>query len=86
MKLVFTVFLLLFSVNIQANTFVQEPHCFKPNKPLIFSPQAYISRYEQDVKEYRQCIYLFISKQEQAIQVHKESIRHAEELLKQHLK
>lgn len=85
MKFIIFVIIIIISTNIQANRFAAEPACFVPNKPLFFSPRSYTARYHQDVKEYRDCIYRFIEEQEQAINLHQESIRHAKEMMKLHV-
>ena len=82
MKLVLFVIMLLSATMAQANRFPAEPACFKPNKPLFFSPQSYTLRYQQDVVEYKDCIQRFIQEQRQAMKLHQESIRHAEQLMK----
>jgi len=83
-----TLFLILMfiSLNTVANSFMSEPSCFAPNKPLIFSPNSYIERYNLDVIEYKSCIYRFIKEQEQAIILHEKSIENAKELLNSQLK
>lgn len=85
MKKLILFVLVVMSINVQANRFVSEPACFIPNKPLFFSPKSYILRYQQDVKEYRKCVYKFISQQKQQIRLHEESIRQAKELLEMHV-
>lgn len=79
-----TVFLILISLSLTAygNRFMSEPSCFAPNKPLIFSPNSYIERYQLDVKEYQACIRGFIKEQQQAIVLHEKSIENAKRLLK----
>lgn len=79
----FPVFMAL-SLNAYANSFMSQPSCFAPNKPLIFSPNSYIERYNLDIIEYKACISRFITEQQHAIALHEKSIENAKELLRNH--
>ncbi len=70
---------------VSADAFIPEPLCFEPNKPLMFSPASYRSRYDIDLKKYEVCISEFISKQEQAILKHQKSIELARKMLKKYV-
>lgn len=86
MKTTLFLILMALTLNAYANSFMSEPSCFAPNKPLIFSPNSYIERYNLDVVEYKKCIHRFIKEQQQAIVLHEKSIENAKDLLNNHSK
>jgi len=70
-------------IQVKADNFSTGPLCYKPSKPLLFAPKYLKRRFEKDTDEYKSCIHLYIAEQERAIQLHKDSIVQAGELLKQ---
>ena len=73
----------LLPIQVNADNFSTGPLCYKPSKPLLFAPKYLKRRFEKDTDEYKSCIQLYIAEQERAIQLHKDSIVQAGELLKQ---
>ncbi len=82
MKTILFLGFIMLSINAYADRFSSAPLCYKPDKPLMFSTNHYIDRYNKEVIEYGQCINHFISEQEHSITLHKESIQQAREQLK----
>lgn len=81
MKTIIFLGLISLSINACSDSFIPYPHCYKPNKPLLYSPPYYSQRYNKEVIEYLQCLNIFISQQQEAINMHKVSIQQAKELL-----
>lgn len=83
MKTILLLGFIMLSFNASADRYSLSPPCYKPNKPLMYSPAYYIDRYNKDALEYEKCINDFIAEQERSIHFHKESIQQARALLKQ---
>ena len=83
MKTILLIGLMTLSFSAYPDNFTSSPPCYKPNKPLMYSPAYYIKRYNEELIEYKQCIKDFIAKQELSIRLHKESIEQARVLLTQ---
>ena len=81
-KILFILAAFIFSLSANADNFISGPLCYKPTKPLLFSPDYLKQRHEKETIEYRACIDNYIAEQKRAIQLHKDSITQAEELLK----
>ena len=82
MKIILFLGFIMLSINTYADRFSLPPQCYKPNKPLMFSTNYYIDRYNKEVIEYRQCIHDFIAEQDHSITLHEVSIQLAREQLK----
>lgn len=61
----------------QADKYVPEHLCFKPERPLFMASPYHHQLYKQDIKQFKFCIRDFIKDQERAIMIHKESIKKA---------
>ena len=70
-------FLMGLSSSGHADSFEPVAHCYKPDKPLMFSTRYYKNRYAQDADEYRRCLKTFIEHQEYAAKVHKQAAMNA---------
>ena len=82
--LTISIFIITFTLasSAHADNFSSGPLCYKTSKPLLFSPEYQKNRYEQEIKEYKICVENYIAEQKRAIQLHKDSITEAKELLK----
>jgi hypothetical protein len=72
-----TFILLSFSTFIQADKYVPEHLCFKPEPPLFMASPYHKKMYQKDISQYKFCIRDFIKDQEQAINIHQEAIKKA---------
>jgi len=61
----------------QADKYVPEHLCFKPERPLFMASPYHQQLYKQDINQYKFCIRNFIKDQERAILIHQESIKKA---------
>lgn len=66
-----------FSSISYADTYEPIPHCYEPNKPLIFAAKSYKERYARDVADYKLCIKNFIDRQQNSAQIHQEAAQNA---------
>ncbi len=76
-RLVLILLLSLVSQLVFADKYVPEHLCFKPERPLFMASSYHQEIYQQDIKQYKFCIREFITDQERAIIIHKESIKKA---------
>lgn len=65
------------SFSTYADTYEPVVHCYKPSKPLFFATQKYKDRYSQDVEKYQNCLKIFILRQQQAVEMHKNAAENA---------
>lgn len=61
-------------------------YCYKPNKPLLFSKQEYKQRYQQDLKEYDQCVKYFTQVYNNISRMQAESEKNARKILNEFVK
>jgi len=69
--------LLSLAAFVQADKYVPEHLCFKPERPLFMASPYHRQQYKQDINQYKFCIRDFIKDQERAIIIHKEAIKKA---------
>ncbi len=60
-----------------ADIYEPVPQCYKPAKPLWFATSLYQKRYDDDVKQYHDCLKAFIKKQTYAAKMHSNAAQNA---------
>lgn len=81
-----TLFLPGLSMSSPVKTDKSADYCYKPNKPLLFSKQEYKARYEQDLKEYQQCVKYFTEAHDNISSMQSDSEKNARKILNDFVK